>query len=218
MLRWPARDTPRPARPAGTPSLPRPATRASTWASSARCCSTVAAGWGPRCRPITSGGAGGRLGHNSPAALGYVVVGRKAPSPCHACPPTACSARPLPRPLPLPRFFCDKLLRSFAPRFLDNVWRCKKVSDVGCQQMRLDTEVLKGLLADLARGGERGSTSTHQGGAGRARARGSAAFEADLAVSEVLHHRADWRLGAFARELVDAWAGVTVGRGRSPHF
>jgi len=51
------------------------------------------------------------------------------------------------------RFFCDKLLRSFAPRFLDNVLRCKKISDVGCQQMRLDTEVIKGLLVDLAKEG-----------------------------------------------------------------
>jgi hypothetical protein len=54
------------------------------------------------------------------------------------------------------RFFCDKLLRSFAPRFLDNVYRCKKVSDVGCQQMRLDTEVIKGLLLDLAKEGAAG--------------------------------------------------------------
>ncbi|GAB4819166.1 hypothetical protein N2152v2_006212 [Parachlorella kessleri] len=52
------------------------------------------------------------------------------------------------------RFFCDKLLRSFAPRFLDNVLRCKKISDVGCQQMRLDTEVIKGLLVDLAKEGQ----------------------------------------------------------------
>lgn len=34
------------------------------------------------------------------------------------------------------RFFCDKLLRSFAPRLLDAVFRCRKVSDVGCQQVR----------------------------------------------------------------------------------
>lgn len=52
------------------------------------------------------------------------------------------------------RFFCDKLLRSFAPRFLDNVFRCKKISDVGCQQMRLDTEVIKGMIMDLAREGQ----------------------------------------------------------------
>ena len=34
------------------------------------------------------------------------------------------------------RFFCDKLLRSFGPRFHENVFRCKKISDVGCQQVR----------------------------------------------------------------------------------
>ena len=34
------------------------------------------------------------------------------------------------------RFFCDKLLHSLAPRFVENVFRCKKISDVGCQQVR----------------------------------------------------------------------------------
>ncbi|KAL4452083.1 hypothetical protein ABPG75_007745 [Micractinium tetrahymenae] len=51
------------------------------------------------------------------------------------------------------RFFCDKLLRSFAPRHYENVFRCRKISDIGCQQMRLDTEGLKSALADLARAG-----------------------------------------------------------------
>lgn len=32
------------------------------------------------------------------------------------------------------RFFCDRLLRSFAPRFYENVFRCRKISDIGCQQ------------------------------------------------------------------------------------
>lgn len=50
-------------------------------------------------------------------------------------------------------FFCDKLLRSFAPRLHEAVFRCRKISDVGCQQMRLDTEVVKTLLSDLAREG-----------------------------------------------------------------
>ncbi|EFN54878.1 hypothetical protein CHLNCDRAFT_23940 [Chlorella variabilis] len=54
------------------------------------------------------------------------------------------------------RFFCDRLLRSFAPRFYENVFRCRKISDIGCQQasrMRLDTEVIKGQLSDLAKAG-----------------------------------------------------------------
>jgi hypothetical protein len=66
------------------------------------------------------------------------------------------------------RFFCDKLLRSFAPRFLENVYRCRKISDVGCQQMRLDTEVLKGALSELAKAG------------GHLDAAGQAAFAADV--------------------------------------
>lgn len=33
------------------------------------------------------------------------------------------------------RFFCDKLLRSFAPRYYENVFRCRKISDIGCQQV-----------------------------------------------------------------------------------
>lgn len=51
------------------------------------------------------------------------------------------------------RFFCDRLLRSFAPRLLENVYRCRKISDIGCQQMRLDVEVIKGQLSGLAKAG-----------------------------------------------------------------
>ena len=39
------------------------------------------------------------------------------------------------------RFFCDRLLRSFAPRFHEAVLRCRKISDAGAQQLRLDAEV-----------------------------------------------------------------------------
>lgn len=66
------------------------------------------------------------------------------------------------------RFFCDKLLRSFAPRYWENVFRCRKISDIGCQQMRLDTEGLKSALADLARAG------------GQLDAAGVASFAADV--------------------------------------
>lgn len=34
------------------------------------------------------------------------------------------------------RFFCDRLLRSFGPRLLDAVFRCRKISEAGCQQVR----------------------------------------------------------------------------------
>lgn len=55
--------------------------------------------------------------------------------PVFTSPPPTCAHPALPRPPNYFRFFCDKLLRSFAPRFLENVYRCRKISDVGCQQV-----------------------------------------------------------------------------------
>eukprot|EP00887_Chlorella_sp_A99_P007688 scaffold20.g7688.t1 len=66
------------------------------------------------------------------------------------------------------RFFCDKLVRSFAPRLHEAVFRCRKISDVGCQQMRLDVEVIKTLLSDLGKEG------------GHLDAAGQAAFAAEV--------------------------------------
>lgn len=50
-------------------------------------------------------------------------------------------------------FFCDKLLRSFVPRFTENIFRCRKISDAGCQQLRLDCEAVKGAMVGLSKVG-----------------------------------------------------------------
>lgn len=52
------------------------------------------------------------------------------------------------------RFFCDKLLRSLAPRMLESVFRCRAISTAGCQQLRLDVEALKGALIGMAKAGQ----------------------------------------------------------------
>lgn len=51
------------------------------------------------------------------------------------------------------RFFCDKLLRSLAPRVREAIFRCRAISDAGCQQLRLDLEALKGGLISMAKAG-----------------------------------------------------------------
>ena len=52
------------------------------------------------------------------------------------------------------RFFCEKLLRSLAPRMLESVFRCRAISSAGCQQLRLDLEALKGALTSMAKAGQ----------------------------------------------------------------
>ena len=52
------------------------------------------------------------------------------------------------------RFFCDKLLRSLAPRIREAIFRCRAISDAGCQQLRLDLEALKGGLVSMAKAGQ----------------------------------------------------------------
>lgn len=48
-------------------------------------------------------------------------------------------------------FFCDRLVRSFAPRLREAIFRCRGISDAGCQQLRLDLEAIKNGLLGLAK-------------------------------------------------------------------
>jgi vacuolar protein sorting-associated protein 53 len=59
------------------------------------------------------------------------------------------------------RFFCDKLARSLGGRLLDAVYRCSAVSEMGCQQLRLDVEALKGSLVGVAKAGAAIMPSEH---------------------------------------------------------
>ena len=47
------------------------------------------------------------------------------------------------------QFFVEKLAASFAPRFYNNIFRCKRFNDTGAQQLLLDTHALKTLLLEL---------------------------------------------------------------------
>ena len=47
------------------------------------------------------------------------------------------------------RFMCDKFTASFIPRFYRTVFRCKRLSDPGTQQLLLDAQAIRTLLLDL---------------------------------------------------------------------
>ena len=47
------------------------------------------------------------------------------------------------------RFFCDKFVAAFVPRLIGTIYRCKRIGDVGAQQMQLDIGTLKQTLLEL---------------------------------------------------------------------
>lgn len=47
------------------------------------------------------------------------------------------------------QFFLDKLASSLGPRFYDNIFKCKQISETGAQQMLLDTQAVKSILLDI---------------------------------------------------------------------
>ncbi|CAL8463747.1 g3281 [Coccomyxa elongata] len=52
------------------------------------------------------------------------------------------------------RYFCDKLAVSFCPRFIEYIFRCRKISEAGSQQLLLDTQAIKALLLDFPSAGK----------------------------------------------------------------
>lgn len=46
------------------------------------------------------------------------------------------------------RTFCDKFLRSFIPRFMSAIYKCKKMGPMGAQQLLLDAQGIRRLLQD----------------------------------------------------------------------
>eukprot|EP00850_Spirogloea_muscicola_P021727 SM000259S08749 [mRNA] locus=s259:135499:140355:- [translate_table: standard] len=46
------------------------------------------------------------------------------------------------------QYFMDKLAASFAPRFYISIFKCKRISETGAQQMLLDTHAVKTLLLE----------------------------------------------------------------------
>ena len=47
------------------------------------------------------------------------------------------------------RYVCDKLAASFCPRFYEAVFRCRKISEAGSQQLLLDTQARIQLVATV---------------------------------------------------------------------
>ncbi|KAF9172950.1 Vacuolar protein sorting-associated protein 53 [Mortierella sp. AD011] len=47
------------------------------------------------------------------------------------------------------RTFCDKFIESFVSRFAINLTRCKPISEIGAEQMLLDTQAVKSLLIEI---------------------------------------------------------------------
>jgi vacuolar protein sorting-associated protein 53 len=100
------------------------------------------------------------------------------------------------------RYFCDKLLRSLAPRVRESIFRCRVISDAGCQQLRLDMEALKGGLVSMAKAGHADEDS----------ASWTATFAADVnaqlasveAVLKVVSSPSEALLDAFMELLPDA--------------
>ncbi|KAF9910995.1 Vacuolar protein sorting-associated protein 53, partial [Lobosporangium transversale] len=47
------------------------------------------------------------------------------------------------------RTFCDKFIESFVARFAINLTKCKPISEIGAEQMLLDTQAVKSLLLEI---------------------------------------------------------------------
>ena len=47
------------------------------------------------------------------------------------------------------RSFCDKFVRAFVPRYVEAVYRCKKIGEMGAQQLLLDVTAVKAVLLSL---------------------------------------------------------------------
>ncbi|KAF9570850.1 Vacuolar protein sorting-associated protein 53 [Mortierella alpina] len=56
------------------------------------------------------------------------------------------------------RTFCDKFIESFVSRFASNLPRCKPISEIGAEQMLLDTQAVKSLLIEIPNLGLESST------------------------------------------------------------
>ncbi|KAJ3177891.1 Vacuolar protein sorting-associated protein 53 [Geranomyces variabilis] len=48
------------------------------------------------------------------------------------------------------RAFCDKFSESFLTRYYNNITRCKPISEVGAEQMLLDTQAIKNIFIQMA--------------------------------------------------------------------
>ena len=59
------------------------------------------------------------------------------------------------------RWFCDKLVASFVPRLIGSIYRCRRIGEVGAQQMQVDVGTLKAALLDLPTLGQASATGAY---------------------------------------------------------
>ena len=59
------------------------------------------------------------------------------------------------------RFFCDKFVASFVPRLIGFIYRCRRIGEVGAQQMQVDVGTLKQTLLDLPTLGQANATNAY---------------------------------------------------------
>lgn len=55
--------------------------------------------------------------------------------------------------------FCNKLIEAVIPQFAANLYKCRPISEVGAEQLLLDTHALKTALLDLPNFGSQVSTA-----------------------------------------------------------
>ena len=58
-------------------------------------------------------------------------------------------------------FFCTKFVSNFVPRLIGNIYRCKRIGEVGAQQMQVDVGTLKQTLLDLPMLGQASATTSY---------------------------------------------------------
>ncbi|KAJ4800777.1 Membrane trafficking VPS53 family protein [Rhynchospora pubera] len=58
------------------------------------------------------------------------------------------------------QFFLDKLAASLGPRFSQNIYKCKSISETGAQQMLLDTQAVKTILLEIPSLGKQTTATT----------------------------------------------------------
>ncbi|KAL1528081.1 hypothetical protein AB1Y20_009447 [Prymnesium parvum] len=58
-------------------------------------------------------------------------------------------------------FFCTKFVSNFVPRLIGHIYRCKRIGEVGAQQMQVDVGTLKQTLLDLPSLGQAVATNSY---------------------------------------------------------
>ena len=74
-------------------------------------------------------------------------------------------------------FFCSQIASTFIPRFVDSIYRCKRIGEMGAQQMSLDAHALKNVLLGVPSISSAGAGDASSAGGASARAPGASAIQ-----------------------------------------